>query len=231
MRRTLGAGIVLAFLLAGQAALAQTKTHTESTTKRTGPGPDTKKKSESVTGTVKEYEAGKKIKITGPKNKDYSWDLDENAKVEGNITVGQTAKVKFTKDQDGKKHVTVLSEAKAGAMSHKHGKMGSSSSSSVPAGGAMHAESTTKRTGAGPNTKVKTEVVVGKVKEYEAGKKIVVTGPKNKDYSFDLDENVAMKRTVNAGDRVKVTYTKGDKGDKATTIAPYTGKKSTKKVA
>ncbi len=85
--------------------------------------------------------------------------------------------------------------------------------------GTMHVESTTKHTGPGPNTKVKTETVIGTVKTYEAGKKITVTGPKDKDYSFDLDENVAMKGAVNVGDRVKVTYSKADGGDKVTTIA------------
>ena len=56
-----------------------------------------------------------------------------------------------------------------------------------------------------------------------------MTGPKDKDYSFDLDENVSMAGTaINVGDRVKVTYTKGDSGQKATTIAPYTAKAKTK---
>jgi hypothetical protein len=97
-------------------------------------------------------------------------------------------------------------------------------------GQTTHTESTTKHKGPGPNTKVKTETVIGTVKTYEAGKKITVTGPKDKDYSFDLDENVSMAGTaINTGDRVKVTYTKGDSGQKATTIAPYKAKVSTKK--
>ena len=52
-------------------------------------------------------------------------------------------------------------------------------------GGSVHMTSTTKHKGPGPNTKIKTETVIGSVKEYESGKKIVVTGPKNKDYKFD----------------------------------------------
>jgi uncharacterized protein YdeI (BOF family) len=102
-----------------------------------------------------------------------------------------------------------------------------------PAGGTMHEETTTKHKGAGKNTKMKTETVIGMVKTYDAGKKIVVTGPKNKDYSFDLDNNVAMSGTINTGEKVKVTYTKGDDGNKVTTIAPYTGKskKTMKKAA
>jgi hypothetical protein len=100
----------------------------------------------------------------------------------------------------------------------------------APAGGTMHTESTTKHTGAGPNTKVKTETVVGNVKTYEAGKKITVTGPKSKDYSFDLDENVSMAGgAVNVGDKVTVTYTKDSSGMKATTVAPYKGKTTSAK--
>ena len=100
--------------------------------------------------------------------------------------------------------------------------------------GSVHMESTSKQTGPGPNTKIKTETVVGTVKTYEAGKKITVTGPKNKDYTFDLDENVAMKGTANVGERVKVTYSKTDGGDKVTTIAPApvaSHSKKTKKTA
>ena len=87
--------------------------------------------------------------------------------------------------------------------------------------GSMHMTSTTNHKGPGPNTKIKTETVIGSVKEYEAGKKIVVTGPKNKDYKFDLDDNVGMKGPVNVGERVKVTYSKGESGDKVTTIVSY----------
>ena len=100
MKRTLvWMGVCLA---AGSLALAQepqTKTHTETTVKQTGPGPDTKTKMESVVGTVKEYEAGKKIKISGPNDKTYSFDLDENARVSGTIVVGQKAKVRVLEGQ------------------------------------------------------------------------------------------------------------------------------------
>ena len=97
-------------------------------------------------------------------------------------------------------------------------------------GATMHSETTTKHKGPGKNTKVKTEVVVGTVKTYDAGKKITVTGPKNKDDSFDLDENVSMAGSaVNVGDKVKVTYTKGDNGNKATIIGPATVSKKTSK--
>ena len=62
------------------------------------------------------------------------------------------------------------------------------------------------------------------MKEYEAGKSIKVTGPKTKDYSFDLTDMVALKTTVSVGERVKVTYTKSDNGSKATTIVAYPSK-------
>ncbi len=92
-------------------------------------------------------------------------------------------------------------------------------------------ESMTKHKGPGPDTKTTTKWVVGTVKEYDAGKKIVVTGPKNKDYSFDLDQNAGVTGDIAAGTKVKVTYTKDDNGQKVTTVAPYGKKKSSKKAA
>jgi hypothetical protein len=210
MKRVLAmVGVCLA---AGSLALAQepqTKTHTETTIKQTGPGPDTKTKMESVVGTVKEYEAGKKIKISGPNDKTYTFDLDEDARINGAIVVGQKAKVEFTKDNSGREHVSVLSEASASS------KMGATMPKS-------YTEQTVKHNDPnGPDTKVKTETVVGTVKEYTAGKKIVVNGPNDKSYSFDLDENAAIRHPVAVGDRVKVTYQKGDAGDKVTVISHY----------
>ena len=86
-----------------------------------------------------------------------------------------------------------------------------------------HSETTTKQTGPGPDAKSKTEVVIGNVKKYEAGKKITVEGPKNKDYTFDLDEGASINPSVAVGGRVKVTYTKGDNGEKVTMIEPAPG--------
>ena len=66
--------------------------------------------------------------------------------------------------------------------------------------------------------------IVCTVKAFDPGKKLTVTGPMVKDYSFDLDEKdnaVVMKEGVAVGQRVKVTYTKTDSGDKITAIAPY----------
>ena len=102
-------------------AMAQDKTHSETTTKQTGPGPDVKTKSETVTGTVKSYNAGKSIKVEGPGGKNYSFDLDEVARVEGNIAEGQMVKVSYYKSNDGREHVTVLSEAKGPHGAHMMG--------------------------------------------------------------------------------------------------------------
>src|SRR5947208_16594291 len=97
MKRILGIAAALCFLAGAQAALAQTKLHTESKTKQTGPGPNVKTKTETVVGTVKDYEAGKKIKLTGPNNKDFSFDLDKAVAVKGEVAGGQRAKAECTK--------------------------------------------------------------------------------------------------------------------------------------
>jgi len=214
MKRMLGISLAC-FLAAGAWSLAQEqpqeKKHSETTTKRTGPGPDVKTKSESVTGTVKEYDAGKKIKVSGPNDKTYTFELDENARVDGTIVVGQTARVEYTKDNDGKEHVTVLSSGKKAV-----------GEATMPR---SHSTMTSKHKEPGAHeTKVKTGTVVGVVKEYDAGKKIVVEGPKKKDYSFDLDQNASVKGSVAVGERVKVTYKKTDGGDRVTVISRYTRK-------
>lgn len=220
MKCITGAAIAVCFAI-GASAGAQTnstapqeKVHSETKTKQTGPGPNVKTKTETVVGTVKEYKAGEKIKISGPGDKTYTFDLDEKdevARVEGNIAVGQMARVVYHKADDGSEIVTVISEASAGAQA-------------AAAAPKVHSESTVKHTGPGPDSKMKTEVVVGTVKAFDPGKKLTVTGPKDKDYTFDLDEKdnaVVMKEGVAVGQRVKVTYTKSDNGDKITAIAPY----------
>jgi hypothetical protein len=206
MKRIMGAAVSLCLLAGSQAfAQAQEKKAVETTTKQTGPGATLKTETQSVSGTVKEYEAGKKIKLSGPGDKSYSFDLGENAKVEGAIVVGQMATVKYSKGTDGKESVTVVSAATGNA---------------VAAGGdsTIYSESTAKHSEPGLSTKTKTEVVVGTVKEYEAGKSIKVTGPDSKDYSFDLTDMAALKTAVTVGERVKVTFTKSNNGAKATTI-------------
>lgn len=96
--------------------------------------------------------------------------------------------------------------------------------------GALHAESTTVSNATGQKTGTKTETVVGAVKEYEAGKKIVVTGPGKKDYSFDLEENAGVMGDIAVGETVKVTDSKTDGGPRVTIVAPYAvGKRQAKK--
>ena len=89
MKRIIGTAIGVC-LLAGSQAIAQTpeKQAVETTTKQTGPGATLKSETQSVSGTVQEYEAGKKIKLSGPGDKSYAFDLGESAKVEGAIVVG-----------------------------------------------------------------------------------------------------------------------------------------------
>ena len=108
MKRVVGIAAAFCFLVGAQAALAQTTAHTETKMKQTGPGPNVKVKTETVVGTVKEYEAGKKIKVTGPNNKDYSFDLDENVAFKGDVAVGQRVKVVYTKTDGGEKITSVM---------------------------------------------------------------------------------------------------------------------------
>ena len=218
-------------LVAGAAPAQEPATHTETTTKHTGAGPNTKTKTEWVTGTVKEYDAGKKIKIEGPGGKDYSFDLDDKdttVKVNGTIAIGQKAKVGYTKDAAGKEHVTVLSSGeKHPATKHSSNTMSmhEENAEASSAGSRVHSESTVKHTGPGPDTKSSSEVVVGTVKEYKAGKSIEVTGPGDKNYTFDLDDAAGIEGNVAVGDRVKVIYTKTASGNKVTTVQPAHGGK------
>ena len=86
------------------------RSHVESEVKESRPGPDAKSKSETVVGTVKEYEPGKKIKVTGPGDKDFSFDLDEGAGIQGNVAVGERVKVTYTKMPNGNKVTTIQPE-------------------------------------------------------------------------------------------------------------------------
>ena len=212
MKRITGTAIGLCLLAASQViAQAPEKQAVETTTVQTLPGTTLKTETQSVLGTVKEYEAGKSIKLSGPGDKSYSFDLRGDAKVDGTIVVGQMATVKYTKGTDGKETVVAVSEATANAVT----------AADAPK---MHSESVTKESGPTASTKTTTETVVGTIKEYEEGKSIKVTGPKKKDYSFDLTDMDALKKSVSVGERVKVTFTKSDTGNKVTTIVAYPAK-------
>jgi len=82
----------------------------------------------------------------------------------------------------------------------------------------------------------KGKTVIGTVKSYDSGKKIVVTGPKNKDYSFDLDDKnmpATVDPAVAVGNKVKAVQKTDESGNKTLTVSPYTApmhhKKSMKK--
>jgi hypothetical protein len=217
MKRILVAATALCFLAGAQAAFAQEKVHMESKTKQTGPGPNVKVKKEVTIGTVKEYEAGKKITISGPGDKTYSFDLDKDARVVGSIAPGQSAKVEWTKDNNGKEHVTVITAAGASGSARGSAETAMKEPAAAP-NEAMASKSKTVVHQPGADVKTKTETVVGTVKEFEPGKKIKVVGPKNKDYAFDLDQGVAMKGDVAVGKRVKVQYTKANDGTEHVTV-------------
>ena len=224
MKMILATAATLCLFFAGaQAAAAQTKVRVETTTKQTGPGRNVKTKRELTTGTVKEYEAGRKIKVSGPNDKTYSFDLDENARVEGSIAVGQMVAVEWTKDDNGKEHVTVLS----GPGAHK-GAAEMAMPKPAP-GSALHEKSTTTTHQSGLDTKTKSEIVVGTVKEYEPGKKIKVSGPNGDDRTFDLDDVVSVRGKVAVGSRVKVEYTKTDDGlERVKVVSLVPGRKTRK---
>ena len=219
IKRAIGMAAAVCFLVASQAALAQTTVHTESKTKQTGPGPDTKVRTESVVGTVKEYEAGKKIKISGPQDKIYSFDLDKAARIDGTVTVGQMAQVEWTKE-NGRERVTVIAPFGLGIRSSTV----KARTGPAAAGHDVHMKAEKTIHQPGLDVKTKTEVVVGTVKEFEPGKKIKVVGPNGKDFSFDLDRGVTMNGSVALGQRVKVEYTKGDAGDHVTVVSLVKGK-------
>ncbi|MGE5413303.1 MAG: hypothetical protein ACM3NW_03945, partial [Syntrophomonadaceae bacterium] len=157
MKRIIGTAVGLCLLAASQ-AIAQTpeKQAVETTTTlKTLPGATLKSETQSVLGTVKEYEAGKTIKLSGPGDKSYSFDLRGDAKVDGAIVVGQMATVKYTKGTDGKETAVAVSEATANAAT----------AADAPK---MHSETVTTSSGPTASTKTTTETVVGTIKEYEA---------------------------------------------------------------
>jgi hypothetical protein len=108
--------------------------------------------------------------------------------------------------------VAVLSQGQAVAQEKKTGQ------SDTPK---ARLESTTKQKRPGPDVKAKREVVIGTVKEYEAGKNITVVGPKGKDYSFDLEGRVAVKGTISPGETVKVEYTKSNGASRVVIVSPW----------
>ena len=109
MNRKLFAGALSALLLGGGAAVAQQPMEKTVEKKVTTSGGTTKSKDHVFVGKVKEYEAGKKIKVLVGK-KTHSFDLDEksvNTTVDPAVAVGSKVKVVESKNADGIKTLTV----------------------------------------------------------------------------------------------------------------------------
>jgi hypothetical protein len=126
-----------------------------------------------------------------------------------------------------RKNWMALSAAAIFAFAYSAAAQTGTSDSTATGGKTMAQTTETKHTGPGPNTKTKAKTVIGTVKTLDAGKKIVVTGPKNKDYSFDLDDKdmtATVDPAVAVGNKVKVHEGTDDAGKKTLTVSPYTGK-------
>ncbi len=133
LRKTLAPAVVVLSLAFAGATLAQSTATTapgttqEKTTEKTVKNPNapnTKTKTVSVIGTVKEYDAGKTIKIATSKHHTKSFDLaakDTTATVDPNVAVGSKVKLVDKKDDSGNHTITV--EPYAGkATRHKASK-------------------------------------------------------------------------------------------------------------
>ena len=87
-----------------------TATESKSTTKTKSPSGTMKTKTHTASGTVKEFESGKKIVVTTANKKDRSWDLDDkdvSYDVDAAVAVGQRVKVTEKTDAEGHKSVMV----------------------------------------------------------------------------------------------------------------------------
>jgi hypothetical protein len=119
------AAIFSACLLSGGIAFARPQSNKqtmaqEKTTATTRHHETRKTKSETVIGTVKEFQAGEKLEVTGPKDKQYKFDLDDQkttATIDPGITVGSRVKVVRKTDADGNTTITVKPYGHHGGMS------------------------------------------------------------------------------------------------------------------
>lgn len=110
MKRNYFAAAVSVLLLGGTAAVAQNqsmeKTDEKSVTTTAGTA---KSKAHTVVGTVKEYEAGKSLKVLVGK-KTHSFTLDSKSvttTVDPSVAVGSKVKVVESKNAEGMKTLTV----------------------------------------------------------------------------------------------------------------------------
>lgn len=110
MNRKFFVSALSALLLGGTAAFADDKPMERTDEKKVTTTDGTmKSKDHVVVGTVKEFEAGKKIKVLVGK-KTHSFDLDEksvNTSVDPAVAVGTKVKIIESKDANGIKTLTV----------------------------------------------------------------------------------------------------------------------------
>ena len=88
---------------------------------------------------------------------------------------------------------------------------------------ATESTSTTKTKSPSGTMKTKTHTASGTVKEFESGKKIVVTTANKKNRSWDLDDKDTtydVDSSVAVGERVRVTEKTDAQGHKTVTVAP-----------
>jgi len=110
MNRNIFAAAVSVLMLGGLAAVAQEKPmdKTDEKTVTTTAG-TAKSKTHTIVGTVKEYQAGKELKVLVGK-KTHSFKLDSktmSATVDPSVAVGSKVKVVETKNAEGIKTLTV----------------------------------------------------------------------------------------------------------------------------
>ncbi len=110
MSRKIFAATLTAVLLGGGIALAQSNPMEKSDEKKVTTASGTEKSSHHTwVGTVKEYEAGKEIKVVVGK-KTHSFSLDSKsmtATVDPSVAVGSKVKVVESKGADGNKTLTI----------------------------------------------------------------------------------------------------------------------------
>jgi len=124
-----------------------------------------------------------------------------------------------------KKNWMALSAAAIFAVAYTATAQTKTADTSAASGKTMAQTTETKHAGPGKNTKTKGKTVIGTVKTLEAGKTIVVTGPKNKDYSFALDDKdmtANVDPAIAVGNKVKVVEKTDEAGKKTLAVSPYT---------
>jgi hypothetical protein len=110
MNRNIFASALSVLLLGGAAATAQDKPMEKIDEKKVTTTSGTmKSKDHTVVGTVKEYEAGKKIKVlVGKKTRSFTLDSKSvNTTVDPSVAVGTKVKIVESKDANGIKTLTV----------------------------------------------------------------------------------------------------------------------------